>query len=73
MILKVDAREQASSESFFDEAVRLAILTEKIPEESKKYLASLRANSYIRINDTYRPMVAPILFLDERKDKVANT
>jgi len=73
VILKVDAREQASSESYFDEnAVRLAILSEKVPEETKKYLASLRADSYIKINDTYRPMVAPILFLDERKDKVAN-
>lgn len=73
VILKVDAREQASSESYFDEgAVRMAILAEKAPDETKKYLASLRADSYIKISDTYRPMVAPILFADERKDKVAN-
>lgn len=73
VILKVDAREQASSESYFDEnAVRMAVLAEKAPEETKKFLATLRADSYIKISDTYRPVVAPILFADERKDKVAN-
>jgi peptidyl-prolyl cis-trans isomerase SurA len=73
VILKVDAREQASSESFFDEsAVRVAIMAEKIPEEQKKFMATLRSESYIKISEAYRPMVAPILFADERKDKVAN-
>lgn len=73
VILKVDAREQATSESYFDEsAVRIAILAEKAPAEQKKYMASLRSDSYIKINDAYRPLVAPILFGDERKEKVAN-
>ncbi len=40
---------------------------EKLPEERKKYMATLRNESYIKINDTYRPMVAPILFVDDRK------
>ncbi len=70
VILRVDAREQASSESVFNEnAIRLAMMTERLPEEQKKYLAKLRAESYIEISDTYRPLVAPILFADDRKDK----
>jgi len=74
-ILRVDAREQASGESVFDEkAVRLALMYERLPEEQKKYLAKLRDDSYIKINDAYRPLVAPILNADERKEKakVAN-
>lgn len=69
VILKVDAREQASSESHFDEnAVRLAITTERAADEQKKFMSSLRSDSYIKINDTYRPLVAPILFADDRKE-----
>jgi hypothetical protein len=70
VILRVDAREQASSESVFDEsAVRLAILSEKAPAAQKDYMAGLRKDSYIKINDAYRPLVSPILFADERKGK----
>lgn len=73
LILKVDGREKASSESYFDEnAVRLAITMEKAPEEQRKFLASLRADSYIKINDNYRPLVSPILFAEERKEKPEN-
>lgn len=69
-ILRVDERQQASSESVFDEtAVRMAIMNERIPDEQKRFMAKLRENSYIKIADTYRPLVAPILFADERKDK----
>jgi len=72
-ILRVDERTAASSESQFDEsAVRLAILSEKAPEAGKKFMSSLREDSYIKINDTYRPLVAPILFSEERKEKAAN-
>ncbi|MGI8884879.1 MAG: peptidylprolyl isomerase [Pyrinomonadaceae bacterium] len=71
-ILRVDERTQASSESFFDEnAVRLAITTTRVPDEQKKYLAELRRDSYIKISETYRPIVAPILFADERKTEKA--
>jgi peptidyl-prolyl cis-trans isomerase SurA len=67
-ILRVDARTQASSESFFNEdEVRKTMTVEKLPEERKKYMATLRGESYIKINDAYRPMIAPILFADERK------
>lgn len=72
-ILRVDAREQASSETVFDEkAVRLALMNERLPEEQKKYLARLREDSYIKISDAYRPLVAPILNADERKGKTGN-
>ena len=69
-ILRIDERQLASAESTFDEnAVRMAIMNEKFPDEQKKFMAKLRENSYIKINDTYRPLVAPLLFADERKEK----
>ncbi len=72
-ILKVDSREQASAESVFDEnAVRLAIMTERLPNEQKKFFSKLRADAYIKISDTYRPIVSPILFADERTEKTKN-
>lgn len=73
VILRVDGREEASSESFFDEnAVRMAMMNEKAPEEQKKFMAKLREDAYIKISDTYRPTVSPILFADERKTKEGN-
>jgi hypothetical protein len=70
LILRVDAREKATSESHFDEnAVRMAIVAEKAPEETRKFLASLRSDSYIKISDSYRPLVSPILFAEDRKEK----
>ncbi len=70
-ILRVDDRTRASSESFFDEAeVRKAMTYEKLPDERKKYLASLRQEAYIKINATYRSMVAPFLPTEERKAEV---
>lgn len=67
-ILRLDERSQASSESFYNEnAVRLAILTEKEPEARKKFMSSVRGDSYIKINENYRAQVAPILFAEERK------
>jgi len=70
VILRVDERDAASNDSVFDEnAVRLAMMTERIPHEHKKFMTKLRDESYIKINDTYRPIVSPILFADERKTK----
>lgn len=70
VILRVDAREKATGESYFDEgAVRMAIVTEKSPEERRKFLASLRSESYIKISDNYRPLVSPILFAEDRIEK----
>ncbi len=71
-IIRIDERSAASNESVFDEnAVRLAILQEKFAEAQKKFMASLRQDSYIKISDTYRPIVSPILFADDRKEKAA--
>lgn len=71
VILRVDAREKATSESYFDEnLVRVAIVSERAPAETKKFLASLRSESYIKISDNYRPLVSPILFSEDRKEKV---
>jgi foldase protein PrsA len=70
VILRVDGREQASQESVFDEnAVRMAMLGEKLPDEQKKFMSKLRQDAYIKINDAYRPIVSPLLFADERKEK----
>ena len=70
VILKIDAREAKSSDSVFDEnAVRLAIVNEKGPEEQKKFLSKLRADAYIKVSESYRPLVSPLLFADERKTK----
>lgn len=67
-ILRVDARTKATTESVYNETeVRKALTYERMPEERKKYLAALRSDSYIKINDAYRPIVAPLLFGDERK------
>jgi len=66
-ILHVDARAAASNESQFDEdVVRRAILEEKFPDALKKYMAKLREDAYIKINETYRPIVSPLLYADER-------
>ncbi|MFN6963791.1 MAG: peptidyl-prolyl cis-trans isomerase [Pyrinomonadaceae bacterium] len=69
-ILRVDERIDASSESVFDEsAVRLAILNEKAPSETKKFMSKLREEAYIKISESYRAEVSPILFADERTAK----
>jgi parvulin-like peptidyl-prolyl isomerase len=71
-ILRVDERTAASPESHFDERnVRMAMMSEKAPARVKEFMSKLREGSYIKINDTYRPLVAPILFEEERKEKTA--
>lgn len=73
VIFRIDSYTPASNESQFDEnAIRLAILNEKAPAEGKKFMATLREESYIKISDTYRPVVAPVLFEEERKEKASN-
>ena len=70
-ILRVDARTNASSESFFDETeVRKAMAFERLPAERKKYMTTLREDAYIKISENYRPVVSPILFADDRKTEV---
>lgn len=73
VILKVDAREAASDQAAFDErAVRMAMLNERFPAAQKKFMAKLRDDAYIKVSESYRPLVSPILFADERKEKTSN-
>lgn len=72
-ILRVTGRQAASSDSVFDEqAVRMAITSEKSPEAQKTFMSKLRSEAYIKVSDTYRPLVNPLLFADERKAKANN-
>ena len=70
-ILRVDERANASAESFYDEQeVRKMMTVEKMPEERKKFMSTLRGEAYIKISESYRPLVSPILFADDRKAEV---
>ena len=69
-IFRVDDRKEASKEAFFEESeVRQAMTLEIIPAERKKYLVSLRGESYIKVNDTYRPLVSPILSAETKPEE----
>ncbi len=71
-IIRLDDRTKSSSESFFDEnAIRRVMAFERIPNERKKFMTTLRKDAYIKINDTYRPLVSPILFAEDRKTEKA--
>jgi parvulin-like peptidyl-prolyl isomerase len=73
-ILRVDERTAQDNDVKFDEnAVRMAILSEKAPDEQKKFMSKLRSDAYIKISDEYRPVVSPILFADERTAKTSET
>ncbi len=67
-VFRIDARSKASTDSVYDETeVRKAMTYEKLPDERKKYMTNLRQDAYIKISETYRPMVSPLLFADDRK------
>lgn len=71
-IFKVTAREEASKESVFDEGeVRKAMTVDVTGDRRKAFMIKLREDNYIKIADSYRPMVAPVLFADERKAEAA--
>lgn len=74
-ILRVDARVDASNESIFKENdVRSAMTYEKIPDERKKYMSTLVKDAYIKISDSYKPIVSPYLYLeDTNKTAVSKT
>lgn len=66
-ILRVDERVAAGTDANFDEdAVRRAMLEIAYPDALKKYMSKLRSDAYIKISETYRPVVSPLLFADER-------
>lgn len=61
-ILKVDDRTAGSDESTFNEgAVRQAIWQEKVPKARQKFIKDLKEDAYIKIRETYRPIVTPFL------------
>lgn len=68
IIIRVDERSNASSESVFnEEVVRRAVATEKFPEARKKYMTELRKDAYIKISESWRAIVSPVLYADDRK------
>lgn len=71
-IIKVDERTAASDESTFNEtSVRQAIWQERVPDARRKFMKGLKEDAYIKIRDTYRPIVTP--FLNAEDDKTAKT
>ena len=68
-IFKIVSREEASQDSVFEETeVRRAITLDVLPAKRKGYMVTLREEAYIKINDSYRPIVAPVLFAEERRN-----
>ncbi len=68
-IFRVDDRKEASKESVFDESeVRRAMTVEVFESKRKEYMTELREDSYIKINDNYRPIVSPY-FLNQSATK----
>jgi peptidyl-prolyl cis-trans isomerase SurA len=67
-IFRVDARTAASTNVTFNEnQVREAITIERTTKEREDYLQKLRNESYIKIAESYRQAVAPLLKLDPAK------
>src|SRR5438874_1691404 len=61
-ILKVEARNAGSNAAtFVENQVRSAMTEERIPKEREDFLQSLRNDAYVKIADTYRPSVEPLL------------
>lgn len=72
-IIRVDAREEASNESFFDEdAVRRVLAMERIPGERKKFMTELRKDAYIELAESYRALVLPFLNKDATAEAKPN-
>lgn len=64
-ILRVDERTEASSTAVFNEnQVREAITIERSPKEREMYLRNLLNDAYIKISDSYRASVEPLLKLN---------
>jgi peptidyl-prolyl cis-trans isomerase SurA len=69
-IFRVDDRKEASKEAFFNESeVRQSMTMEVIADKRKEYLVSLRGDSYIKLNDSYRPLVSPIFSAETKPEE----
>jgi peptidyl-prolyl cis-trans isomerase SurA len=67
-IFRVDERTPASTSATFNEnQVREAITIERSPKAREDYLQGIRDESYIKIADSYRDSVAPLLKLPPEK------
>ena len=65
-ILRVDARTPAgATPTFNDNRVREAMLMERQPKEREAYLQTLRNEAFIKVTDTYRASVEPLLKLNQ--------
>ena len=82
-ILRVDERIAGSDKPTFEEnRIRQEITKERAPQERKKYVENLRAESYVKIAKDYQPLVANLLATptapaaasttDKKKDKEKN-
>jgi len=61
-ILRVDARTPAgATPTFNDNRVREAMLMERQPKEREDYLQNLRNEAFIKVTDSYRATVEPLL------------
>ena len=64
-ILRVDERTEASNTAAFNEnQVREAITIERSPKERELYLRNLLNDAYVKISDSYRESVEPLLKLN---------
>ena len=64
-ILRVDERSEAANTAEFNEnRVREAMTMERSPKEREAYLRSLLNDSYIKISESYRDSVEPLLKLN---------
>jgi peptidyl-prolyl cis-trans isomerase SurA len=65
-ILRVDTRTAGGAEpTFNDNRVREAMLTERQQKEREDYLQNLRNEAFIKVTDTYRASVEPLLKLKQ--------
>lgn len=67
-IIRVDKRVNASNESVFNENnVRSAMTYEVLPQKRKEYMSTLRKESYVKISEGYKALLAPLMTADETK------
>lgn len=72
-IIRVDERiAGGNTPTFSEEKVRKAILNERSADERKKYMAKLRTDSYVKVSEGYRPLVADILPVVQTSNTTAN-
>jgi parvulin-like peptidyl-prolyl isomerase len=65
-ILRVDARTPAgATPTFNDNRVREAMLMERQPKERESYLQTLRNEAFIKVTETYKASVDPLLKIQQ--------